>query len=160
MLALGILIIIASFSIGSVARQIVSTAFQAMEVEQAEVFGTGTRMIIIVTGVLMGIAQVGIDISFLTTVISISFSAVLGAIALSFALGAKSYVANVLSSAQIRKIYQNGDTVSIDGVTGTIIEISSTLVIMQSEEGQITMPTQVFFEKQSLLVEQEKSDET
>ena len=157
-LVLGILIVLASFSIGSIARQIVSTAFQAMEIEQADIFGTGIKVLIVVIGILLGVAQIGIDINLLMTVVSISFAAFLGAIGLAFGLGAQSYVANLLSSTQLRKIYQPGDVVMIDGMKGKIIEISSTMVILQSEEGQITMPTVMFFEKQSYLLDQESKD--
>ena len=157
-LVLGILIVLASFSIGSIARQIVSTAFQAMEIEQADIFGTGIKVLIVVIGILLGVAQIGIDINLLMTVVSISFAAFLGAIGLAFGLGAQSYVANLLSSTQLRKIYQPGDVIMIDGMKGKIIEISSTMVILQSEEGQITMPTVMFFEKQSYLLDQESKD--
>lgn len=158
MMTLGILIIIASFSIGSITRQIVTSAFEAMEIEQAELFGNGAKLFIVVIGILLGVAQIGIDISFLTSVVSISFAAVLGAIALAFALGAQSYVANILSAVQARRVYQDGDIILVDGVKGKIIEISSTVISLQTEEGQVAIPAKVFMEKQSLLMEQEDKD--
>ena len=152
LLAIGILIIIASFFIGSICRQIVSSAFDAMEIEQAELLGNGIKVLVVLMGILLGIAQVGIDISFLTSVVSVSFGAILGAIALAFGFGAKTYVANILSSAQVRKLYQNGDTVMIENIKGKIIEIKSTMILLQSDEGQIAMPAKIFLEKTSILV--------
>lgn len=157
-LAIAIFIIFTSFFLGSISRQLVTTAFTAMHVEHAELLGKAVKMLIIAMGLVLGIAQIGVDVSFLTTVISISFAAALGAIALAFGIGAQSYVANILSSAQIRKIYQNDDTVIIDNTRGKIIEITSTLIILQSAEGQISMPAKLFLEKASLLINPVETD--
>ncbi len=158
-LAIGILIIIASFFIGSICRQIVFSTFDAMEIEQAELFGNGIKILVVLMGILIGAGQIGIDISFLTSVVSVSFGAILGALALAFGFGAKTYVANILSSAQIRKLYQIGDTIMIEDTKGKIIEINPTMILLQSEEGQIAMPAKLFLEKTSVLVTPVEKDE-
>jgi small-conductance mechanosensitive channel len=157
-LAIAIFIIFTSFFLGSISRQLVTTAFTAMQVEHAELLGKAVKMLIVSMGLLLGVAQIGIDVSFLTTVISISIAAALGALALAFGIGAQSYVANILSSTQIRKIYQNDDTVMIDNRSGKIIEITATMIILQSEAGQISIPAKLFLEKASLLINPEEND--
>jgi len=159
LLAIGILIIIASFFIGSVCRQIVFSAFDAMEIERAKLFGNSIKTIVVLMGVLIGVDQIGIDISFLTSVVSVSFGAILGALALAFGFGAKTYVANIISSAQVRKLYQNGDTILIGNTKGKVVEINPTMILLQSDEGQIAMPAKLFLEKDSVLVTPVEKDE-
>ena len=159
LLAVGMLIIIASFFIGSVCRQIVFSAFTAMEIEQAELLGNAIQILIVLMGVLVGVGQIGIDISFLTSVMSIAFGAILGALALAFGVGAKTYVSNIMSSTQVRKLYQTGDTLMVNDIKGKIIEITPTMVILQSDAGQIAIPAKLFLEKTSLLVTPVEKDE-
>ena len=159
LLAIGILIIIASFFIGSVCRQIVTSAFDVMEIEQAELLGNGIKILVVLIGILIGVGQIGIDISFLTSIVSVSFGAILGALALAFGFGARTYVANIVSSGQIRKLYQNGDTIMIENRKGKIIEINATMVLLQSDEGQIAMPAKLFMEKTSVLMTSVDKDE-
>ncbi len=159
LLAIGIVIIFASFFIGSISRQIVKSTFLAMHVEQAELLGNAVKAVIVFMGLLLGIAQIGIDISFLTTVVSISFGAALGALALAFGIGAMTFVENILSTAHIRRIYQDGDTIVLENFKGKIIEITSTMVILQSDEGQSSMPAKLFLEKTSLLLTPLEKDE-
>ena len=158
-LAVGILIIIASFFIGSIFRQIVTSALDTAQVEQAEYLGKGIKIIVVLIGILIGIGQIGIDISFLSTIASVAFGALLGALALAFGLGAKTYVANIISSAQVRKLYQNGDTINIEGTNGKVIEINSTMILLQSDDGQIAMPAKLFMEKTSVLLMPVEKDE-
>lgn len=159
LLAIGILIIIASFFIGSICRQIVTSAFDALQIEQAELLGNGIKILVVLIGILIGVGQIGIDISFLTSVVSVSFGAILGALALAFGFGARTYVANIISSAQIRKLYQNGDTIIIENKKGKITEINATMVLLQSDEGQTAMPAKLFMEKTSVLVTSVEKDE-
>ena len=159
-LIVGILIVFASFLIGSVSRQFAMKAFYTMQVEHAEVLGNLIKGVIVFMGVLLGVGQVGVDVSILNAIVSISCAAILGAMALAFGIGAKPYVENVISSVQIRKIYQSGDTVMIDDVAGKIIEITSTMVFLQSNEGQISMPAKLFLQKTSILITPQEKDET
>jgi small-conductance mechanosensitive channel len=159
LLPVAVLIIILSFFVGSLCRQVVASTFRAMEIAQAELFGSSIKYLVIVTGVLLGMDQVGIDIGFLAALISIFLAAVLGAIALAFRLGARVYVANVLASRQLRKLYRVGDTVMLDGRKGRIAEITATMIILQSVEGQLAMPAGLFQEKMSVLYRQVERDE-
>ena len=159
-LIVGILIVFVSFLVGSVSRQFAMSAFHSMKVEQAEVLGRIVKAIIVFMGVLLGVGQVGVDVSILNSIVSISFAAVLGAMALAFGIGAKTFVENIISSVQVRKIYQSGDTVLIDDVEGKIIEITSTTVFLQSSEGQISIPAKLFLQKTSTLITPQEKDET
>lgn len=159
-LAIGIVIVFTSFFAGSVASQIVTKAFWAMEVEQANLLGKAVKVVVVFMGILLGIDQIGLDISILNTIVNIFIAAVLGGIALAFGVGAKTYVENIISAVQIRRIYQNGDVIKIDNVEGKIIEMTPTMVNLQSAEGQISMPAKLFLEKTSYLVNPLERDES
>ncbi|MCB2182482.1 MAG: mechanosensitive ion channel [Desulfobulbaceae bacterium] len=150
-LAIAIVLVVTSFFIGSISRHLVSKALQAMKVEQADLLGNLVKVAVVFMGLLLGVDQIGVDVGIINTFVSISLAAGLGAIALAFGIGSKTYVENTISSVQIRRIYQSGDTVMIDSVEGEIVEITSTLVFLQSPEGQISLPAKLFLEKTSLL---------
>ena len=47
----------------------------------------------------------------------------------------------------------------VENMRGKIVDINSTMVILQSDEGQVAMPAKIFLEKMSLLYDQVDKNE-
>lgn len=156
---LSVLITAAGVFLASVCRRLVESAMLSAAVAQARLFAQVVQGVIIILAVMLALAQLGIDISFLAIVFGITLAAVLGAIALAFGIGARDYVANVLAAHQLRRRYRSGDTISILDMEGRLLSITPTLVILDSEQGEVSLPANLFSRHVSIRIEALSDDE-
>lgn len=106
---------------------------------------------IFLISLLIAVNQIGIDIAIFTTILSILLLGLLFAAALSFGLGAKTSVSNIIASYYVSSMYKVDDYIQINNVKGKIIRITSTAVIIDSEEKTVMIPAKEFNESKSLL---------
>ena len=66
--------------------------------------------------------------------------ALLGGLALAVSLGARTYVGNLIAGHQLQQHYEVGQTIHIGDYEGTIVEIATTLVILETPQGRLTLP--------------------
>lgn len=156
---LSVLIVAAGVFLASVCRRLVESAMVSAAVAQGRLFAQVVQGVIIVLTVMLALAQLGIDVSFLAIVFGITLAAVLGAIALAFGIGARDYVANVLAAHQLRRRYRSGDTISILDVEGRLLSITPTQVIFDSEQGEVSLPANLFSRHISIRIEALSDDE-
>lgn len=98
--------------------------------------------------------QVGIEIQFLTNLITIIIASLLFGAALAFGLGASTSVSNILGSYYLQKSYQEGNTIRIGEVEGTIVKITPTAVFIKTKSGDVTVPAKVFNEEKTVLLKE------
>ena len=110
---------------------------------------------ILLITILIAIDQIGIDIALLTIILSVVIAALLFGAALSFGLGAKTSVSNILASYYLHNTYKEGDTVRINNIEGKIIHINSTSVILNTPDGQVSIPAKDFNEYVSVLIKKD-----
>jgi len=145
--------------LGGLCRQLIVSAMASAGMAQAHFFGRVAQVSIIILTLMLGLAQLGLDVSFLTMVFAVSLAGLLAAIALAFGMGARGYVADVLSAQHVRQRYQPGDIIKILDVQGKLLSISSTLVILDCDEGQVTLPASLFSQHVSTLIEEVEDDD-
>jgi hypothetical protein len=151
----GLVIIVAGIILSSLVRDLVASAASSAGATQAELLGRITQVIILLTAIVIGVDQIGIDITFLSIMAAILLSTTLGAVALAFGFGAKKHVANIIAGHNIHKRYRMGDSIRISDVKGKIIKIESSSVVIDTEEGQVSVPASVFDSESAFLMERE-----
>ncbi|ALP53419.1 hypothetical protein Tel_09800 [Candidatus Tenderia electrophaga] len=156
---LSALIIAVGVFLASLCRRLVESAMFAAGVAQARLLAQVMQGVIIVLTVVLALAQLGIDVSFLATVFGITLAAVLSAIALAFGIGARDYVANVLAAHQVRRRYHTGDMIRVLDVQGRLLSITATMVILDSDQGEVSLPANLFSRHLSTLVDSVPDDE-
>ena len=149
----GLLIVLVGFVVGSLARDLVTSAAESARLSHGDLLGRTAQLIILITAIIIGIDQVGINIAFLTMVTGIVLAAMLGSIALAFGLGARTHVSNIIAANQLRNIYQLGDIVRIGEIEGRIIDITLCRVIIESELGNVDVPAKIFDEEVTIITE-------
>jgi small-conductance mechanosensitive channel len=112
------------------------------------------QLLIVTAAVLTGLAQTSIDISFISNVMVILLAFFFGGLSLAFALGSRQLVENLLARRALDR-YRIGDTIRVNGTQGKIIEILSTAVVLEAEQGLLTLPTAYFVNSEILLVNEE-----
>ncbi|NHE56676.1 mechanosensitive ion channel family protein [Cyclobacterium plantarum] len=151
-----ILIVFVGIIAGKMVGRLIASATTRVAISYGHILGNIVQYTILITSIIIAVNQIGIDIAFLTQLISILLAALLFGAALAFGLGAKTSVSNILASYYIHKLYKEGDYVKISGIEGRIIKIGNTSVLLESETGQVTIPSKEFNEVKSVLIKKEK----
>jgi uncharacterized membrane protein YecN with MAPEG domain len=107
---------------------------------------------IVFVALVIATDQIGIEIAFLIDIIDILLAALLFTAALAFGLGARASIGNILATYYARKTYREGDEIRIGEVVGKIKRFDATAVIVDTEQGQCSIPGRTFGESQSFLI--------
>ena len=137
---------------GRLLRDMIHTATTKAGATYGEVIGQFAYYVILSIAILLAITQIGVDIAILSGIIYIVLAAILFGAALAFGFGAKTSISNILACYYLQARYQIGETIKIDNIEGRIIEFTSTSLILESDEGQITIPAKKFNEENSILI--------
>ena len=151
-LILGALIILSGYLIGVVIRSLLAGL---MGVNSGHLVPRFAQLLVVTAAVLTGLAQTSIDITFISNVMVILLAFFFGGLSLAFALGSRQLVENLLARRALDR-YRIGDTIRVNGTQGKIIEILSTAVVLEAEQGLLTLPTAFFVNSEILLLNEEE----
>jgi small-conductance mechanosensitive channel len=143
----GGLIILLGYILAGLVRDVTLAAAHSAEFTEAVVISRLAQAITLVTALIIGLQQIGIDVSFLTTILGISSAALLFGFALAFGLGARTLVSNLIAAHHLRDILEPGQTIRIRNWEGTVLEVSPTAVILDTQEGRTTIPAKLYQEE-------------
>lgn len=146
------LIAFAGFVLGSAARSAVAAAAARAQVAYASVLGQLVRVLVLTVAIVIALDQAGVDSTLLILITAITLGSVVGGAALAFGLGAGPAVRNILASHYLSKFYRVGQRIRIGDVEGRILEIRATNVLLDSSDGQITVPAKAFSETSTILL--------
>ena len=143
----GGLIILLGYILAGLVRDVTLAAAHSAEFTEAVVISRLAQAITLVTALIIGLQQIGIDVSFLTTILGISSAALLFGFALAFGLGARTLVSNLIAAHHLRDILEPGQTIRIRDWEGTVLEVSPTALILDTEQGRTTIPAKLYQEE-------------
>jgi len=155
-----LLIIVAGILLSDYIRDRVRVSAASIGLEQAELLSAVVRLIILTIAVILARQHLGLDVGVVEDIMVIAVAAFLAAVALAFGLGASLTVTNIISSHYVRKLYRTGQRIRINDIEGTILEMTPTAVIIDTEEGRIVVPSKSFNEHVSALLDEDAGDET
>lgn len=147
-----ILIISAAVIFGKFTAGAISSVGERMGLDHSNTLGKIAQYLILLTAIIIAIDQIGFEVDFLINILNIILGAFLFATALAFGLGARTSVSNILAAFYVRKRYKVGDIIKIGEIEGRIIKIDVTLVIVDTETGQLSIPAKEFNENTSCLI--------
>lgn len=142
--AAGMLIMVFGLLASRMARHLFETAASGVAPAQRELLGRLIQAGILLTAVLVGADQIGIRVTFLVILASVVVSALVGAAALSVSLASRSYVANLIGSHYLRQSYHIGQQLRLDGVQGRVLEITATSLVLETDDGRVSLPAKLF----------------
>ncbi len=151
----GALIILAGVVFGNLVNDTTRTAAQSLPSRQRALLARTAQAFTVITMIVIGVDQIGIDITVLITVFAIVIGALLGGVAIAFSLGSRTLVSNLLGARYLNKDFRVGEAIRIGDVEGTILEISTIAVVVETSEGKATIPAKSFAEESSVLLHRE-----
>lgn len=147
----GALIIGAGFLLSRLARDLVMATSAIAGPKQRELLGRTVQAIILVTALLVGADQIGIKVTFLVIIAAAAGGTMAASVALALSLGARNYVANLIGGHHLRQTFSVGQRVKMAGFEGRILELTAVAVILETEEGRVTLPAKVYGEEPIVL---------
>lgn len=147
------LIILSGYLLGIFARSLLAGL---MGVPSDHLVPRFAQLLVITAAVLTGLAQTAIDITFISQVLIILLAFFFGGLSLAFALGSRQLVENLLARRALDR-YRIGDRVRVGETEGTIIEILNTSVVLEAQDGIVTLPTSRFVDCEILLIDRRAS---
>lgn len=120
---------------------------------QAESLAGFSQGIILAVAAVMALEQLGLQGRVLELILAITVGSVLTAAGLAFALGARTAVANIVAARYVSQLVRVGQEIRLDDVRGTVAQITSTAVILETGEGKVIVPAARFHEGYAVLME-------
>jgi len=142
----GLLIILGGFLLSNFVRKAVISAAESAGMAQSPVLARISQVVVIFTALLIGIEQIGVNVDFLTNVLIVIVGVLLAGPALAFGLGARTLVANVIGAQYLRKHCRIGERMRLDDVEGSIVEVTQTSIVLDTEDGRAVVPAKLFHE--------------
>ena len=157
----GVLIICVGIIFGNLANQAVMSAAINVTASQRVAMSRGAQFFITIMLVLIGVDQIGVDITAIIIVISVVVGSLLAGLAIAFGTGARSLVGNLIGIRYLSRDYSIGETIKIGKYEGILMEVTSVSVVIETSDGRVTIPAQMFSEQPSTLVvrEEDKTNE-
>ncbi len=146
------LIVAAGVVVGRVVRGTVTAAAVSAGVAIGPALGRLADGAILLLAIVVSLEELGIDSSALVVMLTVVFGSGLAATGLAFGLGARTSVSNIIAAHYLRRAYQVGQTVRIDGAEGRIVQTTPTAVLLETDKGKLMVPAKKFAEETSLLV--------
>jgi hypothetical protein len=145
----GLLIILGGFLMSNFVRKGVISAADSAGMAQSNVLARIAQVVVIFTTLLIGIDQIGINVDFLTNVLIVTVGVLLAGAALAFGLGARTLIANLIGAQYLRKHCRIGEQMRLGDLEGTIVEVTQTSIVLDTEYGRAVIPAKMFQEQVS-----------
>jgi len=143
----GTLIVFVGYLAGKFVRDLVTVTFSMAGTEQSRLLGLIAQSATFLIAIVVGLDQAGIDVGFIITLVGILVGAVAASFALAFALGSRSFVANLIGVYQMQGHLQPGRNIKIGTLEGEVLEVTSTGVVLATDEGRMMVPGRLLNEE-------------
>jgi hypothetical protein len=135
-----ILILGGGLYLASLVKKATLALFESMGIGGSK-FISGTLFYLIAFFVsITALNQAGIDTDIITSNFTLILGAFLFAAALGFGLGSREVFSDVLKMFYARKTYMVGDTISFDGIEGSIEAIDNISITLSTVKGKMVVP--------------------
>lgn len=143
-----VLMLIGLFIAGFV-RTAIEAALGGMGMGYEKSVGNVVYALIILIVISLTINHLEIEADLLNQVVIIFLTAGAGAIALALGLGTKSVAGNVVAGVYARELFETGDRIKLDDLSGEVSEITSTALVLLTDDGKkVTIPNSELINKQ------------
>ncbi len=142
-----VLLLVAGVLVASFLGRGAEAALGGMGVEHPAGVGRVVKGLVIALTAVIVVEQLGFDVTTLTQTFSNLVVVVVAGLVLAFAWGGREVARNVLAGYYIREQFEQGDSITVDGFEGELIDIGSLNSRLASEDGEIVVPNSRLIEQ-------------
>lgn len=151
-LVAGLLIVIAGYLASRFVADLILSTAGRIAPAQRTVVARAAQLTILIGAILIGADQIGVKVTFLAIFAGAALLAMAGGVVVATSLGARTHVANLIGAHQLRQSYEVGQRIRVAGHEGRILELTPHSVVLETEEGRLSVPGRVFSEEPVMLV--------
>lgn len=144
-----IFIVVVGYLLGNLVGVMIESAAEASSFSQSKPLGNVAKFSIFFIALVVGIEQLGINIQFITTFIIVVVGVLLFGMALAFGMGSSAFVANIIAARQAKRYLRLNEFLKVGNVEGTLVDITSTMLLIETEEGRVFVPARVCMENKA-----------
>ncbi len=122
-------------------KGIVLTTCKSLGIPSGGIIANIVFYFIFINAVIVALSQAHIDTDFIKNNLTVLLGAVAGAFALGYGLASKDLMSSILASFYHKDRFDLGDVITIEGVTGEIIEIDNASITLQTEGKRVVFPS-------------------
>ena len=144
-----IAIIILTLFLARFVKDLIAVGLAQVNLIYAQPLARAVELLIIIFGIIVAMTQLGFDIGILMANITLFIGGFVAVVVLSLGLGAKTVVENLLAGYYVRQLFKQDQEVILAGEKGKIKQIHSLGIVMDTDEGEISVPNHKIIEKGS-----------
>lgn len=145
-------IVIVGAMLGLICRDLTLRALPTSDQNRSRLIARAVQLAVLLTAFVVAVDQLGIRVTFPVTIIAIGVAGGVFAIALAFALGAAELARNLLGARDARHHYAPGQRIRVGSVEGELVEISSSMLVLATADGRVTVPAKAFHDSAIVLL--------
>lgn len=135
------IVLVLGLVIADLFKKAILTAANSLSIPAGKFIANFAFYFLLLNVVLIALKQIDLQTDFFETNLSIIFGGVVMAFAIGYGFASKDLMSSLLSAFYNKDKVSIGDTVSIDGVKGRVIEISNTsLVLLTEANSKVVVP--------------------
>ena len=121
-------------------KGIVHTTCKSLGIPSGNIISSFVFWFIFLTVLVSAMSQAAIDTDFIKSNLTVLIGGIVLAFALGYGFASKDMMANFLASFYSKNKFRIGDTISIAGMKGKIMEIDNTSLILNTDNRRIIIP--------------------
>lgn len=130
----GIILIIGTL-FADMLKSVAQTTLESLGIPSARLLSSFLFYFLLINIVVSALTQAQIETDFLSQNIAIIFAGIILAFAIGYGLASRTSMSNFLASYYTKGKFDVGDTITLDGVTGKVVEIDKSSLIVMSDSG-------------------------
>lgn len=121
-------------------RGVVLTACQSLGIPSAKIIASIVFYFIFLSVTMSALDQAKIQTDFLKSNLMIVIAGVVGAFAFGYGLASRGMMTNLLASFYTKGKFIIGDTITVDGIKGEIVEMDNSSVVLKTTGSKVVIP--------------------
>lgn len=134
------LILIGGLIVANAIRSFLNAAFKSLNIASGKLISGFVFYFIFVSVLLSALPQADFEVGFLQDNLTIIVGGVIFAFAIGYGFASRNIMSNLLAALYSKNKFHIGDDVKIDGTRGTIIEIDSTSLTLETSDRRVVIP--------------------
>ncbi len=127
--------------LGDFIKSIVLTTCKSLGIPSGNIIANVVFYFIFLNAIVSALSQAKIDTGFIKNNLTVLLGAIAGAFALGYGLASRDLMSSFLASFYHRDRYDIGDIITIDGVTGEIVELDNAAITLQTDGKRVVIPS-------------------
>jgi hypothetical protein len=136
----GIAIVVVGYFLSVFVREQLDPQSGARGTSMSPLAGNVAQSAVIAIAFIIALDQIGIDVVLLVALTVVVAAAILMALAVAFALSARTHICNLIGVRGARSNISVGMTIQIGEIVGEVVELTTTVVALETDVGRMLVP--------------------